>query len=258
MPDDYLATTQTAGRVSVRGTAAGSIESRRDQDWFAVELEAGREYRIDLRGSQTGDGTLGDPYLRGIHDAEGNPIPGTSNDDRDRAAGDYNSQVTFTATETGTHYIAAGAYGTRRGTYELEVREVTPESAQEETAQQETARQETADDAPAFGQTVLRPWPRSASRPCSPERRSPARRRKACAVPRFRGSFPSTFPPQRPARRPSPTRRETDVRSPVLGRTRPALPRPAARSGPSSSGFTRSRATVSWSPRTPPPTCSAT
>ena len=37
-----------------------------------------------------------------------------------------------TASETGTYYIAAGAFG-RLGTYELEVRDVSPQTAQQET-----------------------------------------------------------------------------------------------------------------------------
>ncbi len=137
--EDFSSDISTGGRIAVGDTATGNIGTRRDHDWFAVELETGREYRIDLRGSPTGDGTLSDPYLHGIHDAGGNLIPRTTNDD---GGYDYNSRKTFTATETGTHYIAAGAYGSRRGTYELEVRDITPE----------TARQETVDDPPAFGQ----------------------------------------------------------------------------------------------------------
>ena len=74
-------------------------------------------YTIDLRGNGTGDGTLGDPYLHGIHDGEGNLISGTTSDNE--GAGD-NSRVIFTAADTGTYYIAAGAYS-GQGTYEVAV-----------------------------------------------------------------------------------------------------------------------------------------
>ena len=104
MPDDYSADRFTTGTVAVGGSATGVIETPRDRDWFAVELVAGRTYVIDLRGSPTGDGTLSDPYLRGIHDADGNRISNTTDDDGGQS---YNSRVTFTATESGTHYIAA-------------------------------------------------------------------------------------------------------------------------------------------------------
>ena len=117
MPDDHSANILTSGGVAVGGTAIGEIDTVGDRDWFAVELVAAQTYTIDLRGRPTGDGTLRDPYLRGIHDAVGNLISGTTNDDGGTG---YNSQVTFTAAETGTHYIAAGAYS-GRGTYELEV-----------------------------------------------------------------------------------------------------------------------------------------
>ena len=116
--EDFAADTSTAGKVVVGETATGDIGTQRDRDWFAVELVAGREYQIDLRGSPTDDGTLFDPRLYGVHDAAGNRIAGTANDDW---GGTYNSRVTFTATDSGTHYIAAGAFGTHLGTYTLEV-----------------------------------------------------------------------------------------------------------------------------------------
>ena len=76
--DDFKGTTQTTGRVAVGGSATGEIEFEYDRDWFAVELDAGRHYQIDLEGSDTGAGTQFDPYLRGIHDADGVRIAGTT------------------------------------------------------------------------------------------------------------------------------------------------------------------------------------
>ncbi len=66
--DDYAGDTSTTGTVAVGGFATGRIEAdaRADRDWFAVELLAGVEYRIDLRGSDTFAGTLVDPYLLGV------------------------------------------------------------------------------------------------------------------------------------------------------------------------------------------------
>ena len=123
MPDDYSTDTNTSGSVTVGGTASGDIESSGDRDWFEVDLVAGRTYTIELRGSPTADGTLSDPYLRGIHDAHGNLMARTTNDD----GGDgYNSRVTFTATATGTYYIAAGAFWNRQGTYTVEVTDNSP------------------------------------------------------------------------------------------------------------------------------------
>ena len=128
MSDDYTADTSTTGSVTVGGTTTGEIGSSGDRDWFAVDLVAGRTYVIDLRGRPTGDGTLSDPYLRGVHDADGNLISGTTNDDGGQG---YNSRLTFTATESGTHYIAAGAYSSRQGTYELEVTDTAADDARD-------------------------------------------------------------------------------------------------------------------------------
>ena len=120
--DDFTATTGTTGAVSVGGSATGEIEDRGDVDWFAVTLEAGKFYRIDLEGSHTGAGTLPDPYLRGIYNAGGTLLSGTTNDD----GGTWvNSRVDFRAPADGTYYVAAGAYLFHEGTYRLSVADIT-------------------------------------------------------------------------------------------------------------------------------------
>ena len=124
--EDFAAGTGTAGAVEVGGSATGEIEVRGDRDWFAVTLEAGRSYRIDLEGSETGGGSLGNPYLRGIHDAAGNLLSGTT--DNNGGVG-RNSRVEFTAAEDATYYVAAGAGGGRRGDYTLSVADVTDDFA---------------------------------------------------------------------------------------------------------------------------------
>ena len=121
MPDDHSADRFTTGAVAVGGSTTGTIETAYDQDWFAVELVAGRTYRFDLEGSPTGRGTLPDTYLRAIYDSEGRYQSGTYNDNFD---GSKNSRVTFTPEDTDTYYVAAGAFGYRDGTYTLSVEEV--------------------------------------------------------------------------------------------------------------------------------------
>ena len=64
--DPQTAGTNTTGTVAVDGSVTGWIDYPGDRDWFAVTLEAGTTYRIDLEGSPTGAGTLLNPYLRGI------------------------------------------------------------------------------------------------------------------------------------------------------------------------------------------------
>ena len=120
--DDHSATRQTTGAVDVDGSVTGEIETGNDRDWFKVELEAGRNYRIDLKGSQTGHGTLEDPYLYGVHDADGNFIADTEDDDGGRGV---NSRFKFTPTATGAYYVEAGGYVGETGTYTLSVMDLT-------------------------------------------------------------------------------------------------------------------------------------
>lgn len=113
--DDYDATAGTAGRIDVAGSAGGTLEASGDSDWFALDLQAGQQVVIDLMGEDSGSGTLADPYLS-LYDATGNLVG--SNDD----GGDgFNSQLVYTAPETGTFYIGAGAFGSSTGTYVVSV-----------------------------------------------------------------------------------------------------------------------------------------
>ena len=123
VPDDFTAGTDTAGRVAVGDSATGKIETPDDRDWFAVSLEEGKTYRFDLEGRQAGAGTLDDPYLRGIHDADGNLLPGTTNDNNSHHR---DSRVYFKATEDTIYYVSAGAaHNYLEGTYRLSVKDVT-------------------------------------------------------------------------------------------------------------------------------------
>ena len=123
--DDFPATTGTAGRVDVGASATGNIGAVNDEDWFRVDLEAGKFYQIDLEGVSGGGGTLADPYLYDIHDSSGNAISGTENDDVDPDNDIYDSQIIFTPTAAGTYYLVAGDVdGLATGTYTLSVREV--------------------------------------------------------------------------------------------------------------------------------------
>ena len=119
--DDYRSDTSTTGVVMVGGSVTGEIERSGDHDWFAVDLEAGRIYRIDLKGRSTGDGTLHNPYLRGVYDDKGVLIRGTGDDDR--GAG-RNSRADFVAPADATYYLAASSYRDWKGTYTLSVTEV--------------------------------------------------------------------------------------------------------------------------------------
>ena len=116
--DDYSNDTGTGGTLAAGGSNTGEVELPNDTDWFAIELVAGKHYRIDLEGAPTGQGDLIDPYLRGLYRADGSQVPGTTNDDGGEG---FNSRLDVTPSNTATYYISAGAYGERTGTYTLSV-----------------------------------------------------------------------------------------------------------------------------------------
>ena len=119
---DFPEEPPTSGRVEVGASVTGNVAGDSDQDQFVVDLVAGKKYQFDLEGAPTGRGTLEDPYLS---------ISGVSSNfdfiaDNDNInATNKNSQLVYTATETGTYYLGAGASdSTLTGTYTLSVREV--------------------------------------------------------------------------------------------------------------------------------------
>ncbi|MBH2037303.1 MAG: M10 family metallopeptidase C-terminal domain-containing protein [Pseudomonadales bacterium] len=108
--DDYPMHTGSAGRVTVNGVAtSGIIEKLNDGDLFKVDLMAGTSYVFNLQ--HTG-GSL-DPYLELYS-------PGlvrlAYNDD---VNGSNDSRITYTATQSGTFYLAAFDYASGSGSYSL-------------------------------------------------------------------------------------------------------------------------------------------
>ena len=99
---DFPTRPVTRGHIAIGESATGSIRQRGDGDAFRVELESGITYQIDVKGDATADGTLTDPRTPGIKDADGEIIPGTSNDNSNNT---LNSQILFTPTQSGSHYI---------------------------------------------------------------------------------------------------------------------------------------------------------
>ena len=117
---DFPNTIATTGRVDVGASATGNIENSNDDDWFRVDLEAGKTYQFDLEGVDTSRGMLDDPYL-GLFDGSGTYLF----DDDDGGTGS-NSRITRTPATGGTYYLRATRAGTSAGTYTLSVRDITP------------------------------------------------------------------------------------------------------------------------------------
>ena len=128
LEDDYAGDTGTTGTIDVGGSVTGRVEYDHDRDWFAVDLVAGKAYRIELEGSPTAQGTLDDTYLHGIYNGDGELIPDTRNDDRGEG---LNSEVVYVPTESATHYISAGGFRTAKGTYRLSVTEESDDYAED-------------------------------------------------------------------------------------------------------------------------------
>lgn len=111
-------TPATAANLSVGTPLTGEIDFARDVDWFEISLAAGQDYRIQVRGADSGGGTLADPELIGLYDAAGVIVPGTGNDD---SGGSLDSQQFFRPVTGGTYYVAVDAANDGVGTYTVSV-----------------------------------------------------------------------------------------------------------------------------------------
>lgn len=129
----------TAGGGSVLpvgGAVAGVIERPGDRDWFALTLEAGALYQVEVRGRDSGGGTLADPLLRGLYEDTGNGRPGRrvgdSSDDNSGAGQD--SLLLFRAPEAGVWHLAVASRFTGSGTYTVSVKEIHQPGADADAA----------------------------------------------------------------------------------------------------------------------------
>lgn len=110
--DDYGNDATTAGQIAAGESVTGVIGTPNDEDWFAITLSEGETYTIDLKGQDSGSGSLPDPYLI-LYDADDNWVD--SNDD----AGSYDSQLVYAPFASGTYFIVARELSEGTGTYTL-------------------------------------------------------------------------------------------------------------------------------------------
>ena len=127
VPDDYPADTSTTGVVEVGGSLRGEFETSDDEDWFAVTLEAGTTYEINVNGKYAGDsiyglGTVLDPDIGGLYRQDGTLIPGTG---RSTDWWDFGERLEFSPDVSGPYYLATktGSAGELEGTYTVSVNE---------------------------------------------------------------------------------------------------------------------------------------
>jgi hypothetical protein len=116
--DDYAASTATTGVVAIGGSTTGNIETTGDADWFKVTLTAGTTYQLDLQGSATGQGTLQHPFLE-LLDSGGHLLLSDDSSGGFGPGPGWSARLSYTATTTGTYYLASNAEGNETGTYKI-------------------------------------------------------------------------------------------------------------------------------------------
>ena len=88
----------TLGRILIGGEVTGELDGVNDEDAFLVDLTASEEYQIDLKGSDTGDGTLPDPLLDLYsHVSDSSSLVAVDDD----GSGSLNSRITYTVPADG-------------------------------------------------------------------------------------------------------------------------------------------------------------
>ncbi|MBU4163287.1 MAG: M10 family metallopeptidase C-terminal domain-containing protein [Alphaproteobacteria bacterium] len=123
-PGEVSGTRVGATSISIGDSVDSQIESSGDQDWYAIQLQAGVLYEFSLSG--TGADALTDPYLE-VMNPFGQQI--TFNDDGNVG---LDSLLRFTPVSTGTYYINAHGWAntsgvTSTGTYTLGTSVVSPQ-----------------------------------------------------------------------------------------------------------------------------------
>jgi uncharacterized repeat protein (TIGR02059 family) len=104
----------TANLTIAAPPLAGTVDFQYDQDWYRVSLVQGSSYVF----TET-SGTM-DTYLR-LYDGISTLL--AANDDFNATS---DSQITYTALYTGNHFLAAGAYGSLTGAYQIAASDMPP------------------------------------------------------------------------------------------------------------------------------------
>ncbi len=112
---DAAGNTSTTATMSVGETFDGSL-STNDHDWIAIDLQAGQSYVFSMWGIGGSAAGIDDTFLV-LRDSSGTVIMGNN----DVTSSNPFSQITYTATTTGTYYLEATAHFTAEtGTYRVQ------------------------------------------------------------------------------------------------------------------------------------------
>ena len=110
--DSVLASTSTTATLSLGGYIAGTIDTAGDHDWYRVTLTAGQTYTFSTILAST----LSDSVMA-LRDASGNLL--LDNDDVIANGNQLFSEITYTATSSGTYFIDVSGYGDATGEFFL-------------------------------------------------------------------------------------------------------------------------------------------
>ncbi|HEY0844550.1 MAG TPA: pre-peptidase C-terminal domain-containing protein [Noviherbaspirillum sp.] len=124
--DDVPGNKTSTATVAVNGSVTGHIGGATDIDWYKVDLVGGNSYIVKVQGKQSNMGTLDDPLIAGIYDANGLLVASTFSDDSN---GNEPSLV-FRPSSTGAYFIAADGYSGYTGTYTLSVTQLAGDVGQ--------------------------------------------------------------------------------------------------------------------------------
>ena len=103
--EDLPAGRETSGEVRVDAEPVdGTLRSPSDRDWFAVTLAPGRTYVFALEGDTPRSGTGAAPAIRGLRDANGDPVAGI-------VGGTEVRYATDAAAAEAVYYIEVGGEG---------------------------------------------------------------------------------------------------------------------------------------------------
>ena len=117
--DDSVPGDATTGYTISKGQLVRSeIDYFGDVDWFAVELDASKTYKVDILALGAEFGTLTDSELR-IISSSGIQVAYDNN-----SGAGKDSEVIFTASEDGTYFIEVAGEYNDLGTYALRLREL--------------------------------------------------------------------------------------------------------------------------------------
>ena len=111
---DLPADTSTTGTVTIGGSASGTRGSITDEDWYAVELQAGVQYTFIML--RDGDNPHEDPLLI-LYNPAGTEIDRNDDAEIDGVRANRNSFITFTPDESGTYYLGASGWEVTTGDY---------------------------------------------------------------------------------------------------------------------------------------------